>query len=448
MGFDYHFNISIRGKSYEFDLVPKGNNSSSTRYDIKPANDKDLAIIQKFLGRVQSDTPTSTHDLAKRLKQLPVVTMAPVSKVDNLAKQTILSSKKISKITRQKLKKANAYINKLKKSDYSGIILVAVGGKIVRNEAIMPAKLEQKKFTPKTPFNILSIGKLFTTVGIMKLVQEGDIGLDDSIKEKKLLNPKDYSLDGGDCDEIYKSHKLRRGDLEAFMNDERVTVHHLLTHTAGLIESSSHSSYDQTMLGKRKYSNLGFLLLARIIAKKNKKGLSFLEYVKENIMKASDIKDDGSIKYIDSPPKKEEQANQFSNSRPSGRTQEIPNTHRIPSPDGNGCFWMTSSDLLKFASALAQNNKLLNAKSKKIMLTPDPDFDKRALGFYVIKEGDGSPEHPKIIGHPGEELGASSDLQIIDIDGKEPITLICLSNLSTNNDVITKLSKAMLEEDQ
>ncbi len=337
--------------------------------------------------------------------------------------------------------RVNQYIDSLKKSDfYSGVVLVAVGNKIVRQETIMPEKLEQRPFTQETPFNILSVGKLFTTVAIMQLVENEDISLDQPINQ--LLELDDYTLK--DCDETYAKGKLNKSDLEAFMSDKNITIRHLLTHTAGLVEGhNAPTSYDPTKVGKKYiYSNLGFQLLARIVAKKA--DMPFVDYVRDHIMKTSGIEEEGSIRYLEHPPGRKEQPNQFSNNRPSGVVEEVEKgEHRIPSPDGNGCFWMTASDLFKFASAFANNKLFKDPLSKEVLLTKDERFANRALGFQI--DGDGSKENPRMMIHPGSELGASSGLCII--EGQEPITLICLSNFSEGNWALPGMWNAVLKED-
>ena len=92
---------------------------------------------------------------------------------------------------------------------------------------------------------------------------------------------------------------------------------------------------------------------------------------------------------------------------------------------------MTATDLLKFASAFVGDKLLENPLNKEALLKKDTNFANRALGFQV--DGDGSPENPRMIMHPGNELGASSGLCII--EGEEPVTLICLSNFREGGDL-------------
>ena len=401
------------------------------------SNSEDLRGRLSLRGDISFPHTQKTSDIGP--KTLKTSTAAPVAEMEVKERSDLPGISRVSK-----------YIDVLRDSDfYSGIVLVAVGDKIIKEEAIRPKGLKQSEFTHETPFNILSIGKLFTTVAIMQLVEEGAINLDQPIY--KLLKIDDYTLKG--CDKIYERGRLGKGDLESFMKDSKITIRHLLTHTAGLIPeqgADTPATYDPAIVGKKyNYSNLGFQLLARIVKNKNKEGLSFQDYIRDHIMKASGITEEGSIKYLGLSVAEQERflyehPQQFSNGRPSGIPREVEGgLHRIPDPDGNGCFWMTASDLHKFASAFATNKLLKDPSSKEQLLTKDPKFANKALGFQV--DGDGTEKNPRRMIHPGMELGASSGLCII--DGREPITLICLSNLSQGFLALPELWDSVIKEE-
>lgn len=92
---------------------------------------------------------------------------------------------------------------------FSGSILVAHKGEIIHNQGYGMASLEfDVANTPKTKHRICSISKQFTAMAIMILHEKGLLKLDDSTK----LYFEDYP------------------EL-----DERITIHHLLTHTSGLM---------------------------------------------------------------------------------------------------------------------------------------------------------------------------------------------------------------------
>jgi CubicO group peptidase (beta-lactamase class C family) len=85
--------------------------------------------------------------------------------------------------------------------------MVRHNGKVVLSEGYGVANLEHGvRVTPQTVFQSGSIGKQFTAMGVMMLVEEGKLSLDDRLS-KHLSIPTEWS---------------------------RITVRHLLTHTSGL----------------------------------------------------------------------------------------------------------------------------------------------------------------------------------------------------------------------
>ena len=94
---------------------------------------------------------------------------------------------------------------------FSGTVLVAQDGDIIYEDAFGWANLEWR--VPNaidTRFRIASITKQFTAVLVMQQVEEGHLRLDGSVS--------DYLPD-------YPEH-----------NGDRITIHHLLTHRAGIID--------------------------------------------------------------------------------------------------------------------------------------------------------------------------------------------------------------------
>ncbi len=134
--------------------------------------------------------------------------------------------------------------------------------------------------TPDTVYHLASISKTFTAVGIMLLVEEGKVELDDTIIQY---------LDG----------------LPVAW--ESITVRHLLTHTSGLVHESKATDEEywkdttdqeviRTSIGtpllfspgeKAAYSNLGYQLLGMLIRKVS--GMPYDEFLKERIFKPLDM---------------------------------------------------------------------------------------------------------------------------------------------------------------
>lgn len=147
----------------------------------------------------------------------------------------------------------------LKKKQIPGCaVMVRHEGKVVLSAGYGMANLEHNvRVTPQTIFQSGSIGKQFTAMGVMMLVEEGKLALDDRIS-KHLSVPPGWS---------------------------NITVRHLLTHTSGLGDYpegfSLQRNYTEDDLLKMvalqplgfapgekwNYSNLGYLTLGLLIRK-------------------------------------------------------------------------------------------------------------------------------------------------------------------------------------
>ena len=156
--------------------------------------------------------------------------------------------------------KLNAALDQLVKPDEPGqAICVASDGKVSNLAARGLADLERRAaMTVDTPVYIASLGKGFTTVAILKLVEENRLSLDDRVAERV------------------------RG-LPAYMAP--VTVRHLLTHTSGVadyddglgarpgVTNADVLAFLRQQPGltapagsKWSYSNAGFVVLAELFA--------------------------------------------------------------------------------------------------------------------------------------------------------------------------------------
>lgn len=139
---------------------------------------------------------------------------------------------------------------------FSGTILVAKGGEVILNKGYGFANKEQNiKNTPQTVFTVGSVTKQFTATAILKLVEFNALKVTDPLAKffKNLPNDK-----------------------------KEITIHQLLTHTAGMIDVIGQGDFDyipreeffkrlfETKLihepgSKYAYSNAGYSILARVI---------------------------------------------------------------------------------------------------------------------------------------------------------------------------------------
>ena len=288
-------------------------------------------------------------------------------------------------------------------------VAVVQNGKVVRMKGYGVATLEfNVPVTTETVFEIGSVSKQMTAAGIMLLVQDGKVVLDEKISKYLPNTPEAWSS---------------------------VTVRHLLTHTSGV---KSYSSLDGFSLSERMtisdfikklsphpleftpgekniYSNSGFNLLAYII--ETQSGKSYMDFMRERIFAPLGMTKTG------------DRDTQFViNLRANGYEWR---QDRYNGRDGNltdlmgaGSIVSTISDMTKWEAAL-RGDRLLNAQSKKEIWSqftfnngkPSP------YGFgWRISDVRGN----KLIGHTGQTAGFGAAIfRYIDSD----VTVIALTNL-------------------
>ena len=274
---------------------------------------------------------------------------------------------------------------------FSGAVLVAKDGNIIYEKAFGEADKESKRpNTLDTKFNIGSIGKTFTAVSIMQLVEAGNLQLSDPLS--KFLPDFPYP------------------------EKDRITIHNLLNHTSGLGDYLEHENYISKIPTIRKiddvlplvydqkpefqpgegfkYSNSGYLLLGVIIQRVS--GLSYPEYLERHIFKPLGMSE-SCLAY---------EGDTVQNNS-TGYTKNwdgtyTPNVHLVPAPCSAGGLKTTVEDLLKFDQALLHSS-LLNEESKTLMYTPSEIRPTYASG-WEIKEYQGH----KFIGHSGGADGVEA----------------------------------------
>jgi CubicO group peptidase (beta-lactamase class C family) len=144
-------------------------------------------------------------------------------------------------------------------NDFSGSILLKSNDSIIHYSSYGYAQKEEKvKYTNNTSFSIGSIGKMITSTIIMRLYEQNKINLHEPISNYLENIPKDK---------------------------QKITIHHLLTHTSGLPDfftsgndfkrMKKEKAYQKIMNlklqslpgNKYSYSNSGYNILAMIIEK-------------------------------------------------------------------------------------------------------------------------------------------------------------------------------------
>lgn len=304
---------------------------------------------------------------------------------------------------------------------FSGVVLVAKDdGKVLLHRAYGMADKDQA--APNrldTKFHLGSMNKMFTSIAIAQLVQAGKLSYDDTLVKV----------------------------LPEYPNKEaakKITVRHLLTHTAGLGGLFERRDYDRRMRYRRhvdylpvfageplafepgtrfSYSNEGFVVLGAVIEKLT--GRDYLDYVREHIYRPAQMRDSDSFALDEVTPNRAVGYMRYSEDDPLGIEPRRPN-YMFLGWRGNACGggYSTAPDLLKFARALRGYKLLSKEMTEKITGSPDEMLRARdyAFGFSARRVAGRD-----VRGHNGGGMnsGINSDLKIFWDSG---YTVIVLGN--------------------
>lgn len=311
---------------------------------------------------------------------------------------------------------------------FSGAALYAHGDKVLYSNATGEAS--KSWHTPNrldTKFNYGSMGKMFTAVAIMQLVEAGKLKLDDTI---------DKYLDEGwlapaIAQQISVRHLLTHTSglesyfTDAFMRTARETLVELEDYKALIYTDELPFEPGQEFL----YSNSGFHLLGVIIEKVS--GEDYYTYLQTHIFDVAGMTNTGCFN-LTQPV--ENLAVGYSRSRqsPSGWENNVFKHVVKGGPAGGG--YSTVEDFHAFAKALLAGT-LVSKQSLDLMWTEHtPGY---GFGFSVQE----LPEVGKIVGHGGGFPGISGNMDIFvdrgDIavvlsnydQGAQPVAFYLFSNL-------------------
>jgi CubicO group peptidase (beta-lactamase class C family) len=289
----------------------------------------------------------------------------------------------------------------VKEDRFSGAVLVARGDEVIFSRAYgLADRASRAENRIGTQFRIGSMNKMFTAVAILQLVQAGKIRLDAPLGT--------YLTDYPNKDVAQK-----------------VTIHHLLTHTGGTgdifgPEYEKHRLELKTLGdyvklygarapefepgSKSRYSNYGFLLLGAVIEKVS--GRSYYDHVRERVLVPAGMRSTDSLPEETSVPGR---ATGYTTDDATSRAWK-PSTATLPyrgTSAGGG--YSTVEDLLRFARAL-QNHVLLDAKHTELLITPKPRPESERLYGYGIATEEVSGM--RCFGHGGGAPGMNGNLMI------------------------------------
>ena len=330
---------------------------------------------------------------------------------------------------------------------FNGNILVAEKGKPIYQQALGYADYNTKRMlNDSSVFELASVSKQFTAMGIMILKEKGLLSYEDNIKKYFPQLPYD-----------------------------NITIRNLLTHTSGIpsYEDQFEKNWDRKkiafnkdivdMLSQRKdtlffkpgskwkYSNTGYALLASIIEKVS--GMSYNEFMAKNIFQPLGMKH--TFIYNSRRTTKKFPDNYALGFVYSDSLKRYLLPDELPAFDmvyyldgivGDGCVNSTIGDLFKWDRAL-YSNKLVSKTSLDEMLSPlvqtSPADSNSFYGFGVNVQP--KSEKGKVISHGGGWPGYRT-LLVRRTDMDE--TIIILSNNESNLPFFRAAVESILNDEE
>lgn len=249
-----------------------------------------------------------------------------------------------------------------KEDAFSGVVLVRRHGETVYEKAFGSADLTWNiANSERIRFHLGSVGKMFTGVAVLQLVDAGVLALDDSIE------------------------KWLPGALPRTMG-ESIRVRHLLTHTAGLgpwdqrahepasarARIASMPTVPAAPAGESfAYSNAGYVILEAIVEAAT--GRAFADVLQDKVFRPAGMDDTGLWATTAIVPRRATGYLRPEND-PLGFHPRQSNEQFLGFiGDGSGGEYATASDLADFLAAL-QRGTLLSAAQRDAMLTGHVDF--------------------------------------------------------------------------
>ncbi len=379
--------------------------STSTEIEVLAQHKKDDGWVS-FSLVVEASAPHGIANIRVRPATAPSATpigktsssVAPGEKTDAPAAKR----KKLSEA--EMLSELESYLEKQSAADqFSGAVLIAKDGRPIFKKAYgLADKSAKAPNRTDTKFNLGSMNKMFTAVAIAQLAEQGRLSFDDKVG-KHLPD--------------YPNKAVA----------EKVTIHHLLTHTSGLgsywnakfeqKKDSIKTVADYLALfadeaprfepGERfDYSNSGFIVLGAVIEKVS--GQSYYDYVREHISKPAGM---SNTDCYESTQKVANRAMGYTtgddeSSSPGPRHENTGTRPNRGGPAGGG--YSTVEDLLRFSLAL-RDHKLLSAKSTELITTGKV---KMGNGGYGYGFGALTVNGKRFFGHNGGAPGIAAELRI------------------------------------
>lgn len=316
------------------------------------------------------------------------------------AKQKARLSRQVNRTRFSKTYAANDQVTKtLKQTHFVGTALVVKNNRVMYQKGFGYADKESDQLNgPTSKYQILSIQKSITAVGIMQLVQAGKLKLTDPIS--KYYPTIQYGRDTKirQLLDMTTGYRLKQGSTDT-LTEQQVVDYAL-----------DHLDYYPDKDGKSNYSSVNFLLLAGIIRKVT--GKSYQEFFTKRIINKLKLQHTG---FLINGQGSNATLGYYATDSQVTATYEQPmseSTSQMANELGTGQVYMSASDLFKVESSILKG-QLLSKHNVAILHT------RTATGQYgggVYNLSNGIRSH-------GLGYGYESDVHLSP-DGKTGVVLL------------------------
>ena len=322
--------------------------------------------------------------------------------------------------------KIDLYLERITPFGYSGAVLIARSGNVILNKGYgLADRTNAIPNTSETVFNLGSITKQFTATAIMKLEMLGLLNTSDSIGRH----------------------------LPGLMDDKSdITLHHLLTHTAGL-EEIDRDDFEivnrEQMLSeildaplkfapgtRYAYSNAGYTVLAAIVEEVS--GIGYEPFLQENLFELAGMRSTGYRlpNWVGKPI-----AHWYVNGVDQGISLEKP--YPSWSVMGNGEMLSTTGDMYRWHRAL-ESGLILSREIQRKMYSPY--LRNYAYGWEVT-----DTPHGRLARHGGtSDYGSSASFERY-LDQDIVIMLFCNQDYAGGDAlarmIVSKVTEMVFGED-
>ena len=275
----------------------------------------------------------------------------------------------------------------------AGTVYASVGN-AVNAESVQSEHTAETTASQDRIYGIASVSKMYSTLAVMQLVDEGKVELDAPVTK--------YLPDFKMNDERYKD----------------ITVRMLMNHTSGIpmglsinhylyedVDSFTHDNVFDVVSRLRLrsapgeyacYNNMGFSLMEHIV--ENVSGMSFTDYVRNNIASKIDADHTGTAWSLYSGDLGDTLVSLYRGS--------LPIKYPYAMAAGTGGIYATASDVANFGSAFFMGNDVLLSDDAKTQMSTrwndDTRYESYGLGWDFVEQVKYEKENIKVMGKGGD----------------------------------------------